>query len=492
MKNWIYWFSGIILFLGIVVSVRWLVDGNVLFHSDIARDFWLMKEVVDNRKLTLIGPRSGGIEGMFHGPAWIYFNLPAYLIGRGNPLVVGWWWFLCHLLTIFSVYWVGKKMAGVKVGLMAGGLYAVAAALDVHSFNNPQGAIILAPWAWYFFWKFVNNLKFKDLVMSIFLMGIAIQFQIAFAGPMLILESLVIGGLIFKKKRWGWLLGYLVLVIPLSTYLLFDLRHDWLQVNSLIKYVKNGAQVGIGWEVIRDRLMGIIGGGGMLLVKNQLVGWGVMIIVLWAAIRMKEVRLFAYLYVGFWIICLGFRGGVPVWYYSPFLPILVLILTLVASKIRFGWWMWLIVCLFNLGYLYKDWQSYEAVNNWTTWRSNQEVALWTFENCGLDKNEFGYFAYTADLYGYSLKYAMDYEQRFYQTKSVLNEKKEITCLLMGPNVAENPEGQMNWKRSDVRLEKEPVLKKQFGNGIVVEKYELDKKEREVASNPNMIRGLEFR
>ena len=53
-----------------------LFKADVRFHTDIARDFLVMADIVETNKPTLIGPKSGGISGVFHGPAWYYLNLP--------------------------------------------------------------------------------------------------------------------------------------------------------------------------------------------------------------------------------------------------------------------------------------------------------------------------------------------------------------------------------------------------------------------------------
>ncbi len=83
------------------------VNGDIIFHTDIARDFLLMEDVVKNKPITLIGPRSGGIPGVFHGPLWTYLNLPSFIIGGGNPAIVSWFWVILYLINLLIVYKIG-------------------------------------------------------------------------------------------------------------------------------------------------------------------------------------------------------------------------------------------------------------------------------------------------------------------------------------------------------------------------------------------------
>src|SRR5688572_10815215 len=79
------------ILLNILLSSWYVLHNDLVFNSDIARDFLLFEEI-SQKKIVLIGPRASGIPGLFHGPLWLYVNYPAYIIGQGNPVVVGWWW----------------------------------------------------------------------------------------------------------------------------------------------------------------------------------------------------------------------------------------------------------------------------------------------------------------------------------------------------------------------------------------------------------------
>src|ERR1700733_1388991 len=89
---------------GIFLFSLHLLNGDLLFHTDIARDFLLIQDIVVNHKLALIGPRAGGIPGTYFGPIWIYLTIPAFFIGNGDPLVVGYFWLFLMIAALGIIF----------------------------------------------------------------------------------------------------------------------------------------------------------------------------------------------------------------------------------------------------------------------------------------------------------------------------------------------------------------------------------------------------
>src|SRR3989344_6206913 len=118
----------------IFLSARPIIDGNISFNTDIARDFLLLEDVYYNHNISLIGPRAGGIPGVFHGPMWIYLNLPAYALGAGNPIAVGWFWVGLFIISIGIIYYVSIKMFDRTTAMIATLVYASAYGTSIPSF----------------------------------------------------------------------------------------------------------------------------------------------------------------------------------------------------------------------------------------------------------------------------------------------------------------------------------------------------------------------
>lgn len=461
----------------LILSAKWLLDNNLLFHTDIARDFYLMKDIWDNKHLTLIGARAGGLTGWFHGPLWLYLNLPAYILSSGNPVIVGWFWLSLHLLTCVSVFVVAKKIFNDKVAFISTLVYSTITILDVHGYINPQGALIIFPIFFYFYWKYKQTNKTINLVLSLFLTGIMIQFQIAFGAPLLILIFIDNVLTTIKDKKISRFLVYFILLIPLSSYILFELRHNFIQIRSISGLVKTTANLNL-----------------IEKIKSIPIWLWISIVLVFIKKKNLALKLFLFFYIGFWLMTLFFNGTVMSYYYFPFLPVLVIICISIISKFNkyiFPIIIGVIVVL-NWNNAIKDNLKYSSDINkqdWSTWNSAKTAANWTLDNCGANS---GYFVYTADLYGYNLRYAMDFQSTKRNITVNPNSKKKVTCLLIGPNVKENPYGSDNWKSGDIKISGKMVDGIEYGNRIKIEKYELEEKDINVEVNPYLIKDTFFR
>ncbi len=475
-----------------VIASRWLVSGNLLFHSDVARDFFLTKEVASGKWITLIGPRSGGVSGWFHGPLWVYANLPAFLLGHGNPVVVGWgWWVGCVLITILIWKLVKNLKFGLGVEWWASALWASGAVLEAHSFNNHQGAMLVAPVFFYTIYRYLNSNSKWWLGWSVFWVGMLIQLQIAFGGPMLLC---LVGLSLYKSlrfKKWSNWWVYLVLILPLLSYILFDIRHDFLQSRAMLSNVLSGNGSSWGTRIL-SRFEGYWLDGWIALVKYKWLNL-LLVLALGAQILWKKdriVKLGVSLYIGFWVFSLLFSGNMVWWYFMPFLGIGAMLVGYLASKYKIWMIIGVLIISLNLVKGIKDSIDYKNDPNKqveTSWLAVKSSVQKMQEMCGSD---YGYFVFTADAYGYPYRYAMEY--LYPENVANLNKKKSTTCLIMGPMVKENPEGWVKWKKYDLKIDGLATSFWQAENGTRVEKYILTPEEQKIEANPNLIKDAFFR
>lgn len=516
-------FFKIFIFLLIVVNTllasRWVLDGNLFFHTDIARDFLLLEDVVDNKHLTLIGPRSGAIPGVFHGPMWLYLNLPAYLVGGGNPVVVAWFWVILYVLSLFIVYWVGKKMFDEKVALLSVVLLSSSTALGIRSLFNPYGALMLSPLFLYVFIKYLQTAKIKNLVLSLLILGFIIQFQMAFGVPILLLTAGYLSYFFFKRKLFKHLGGFFVLLIPLSSFLLFDLRNNFLQFKSVTNYLsgieKHGQVSSTFPQLLKLRVEDVVlnNFGDITAHQNQLSILLAFFLVGVAFLTLRNKKssfsffytIFFYFFLGFWLLSFFFKGPMWSYYYLPFVP-LIIIFFCSLSKVFKGvifYPVFLLILISNLITNFKDATLYNPdvlKQDVSTWKFNLRAAQDVYQNSPL---EFGYYIFTPDLYGYSPRYAMNYVQKGYRDKKVFPYKKyPVTFLLVAPPpiYGRDPESvwykkntnSTKWKSGDIRINKEPTNILTYQNGFKVEKYLLDSEELKIEANPYLINSIFFR
>lgn len=508
-KRIIFLFLLVVAGLSTFLASWFALHGDIVFHTDIARDFLLMEDVVYNKPITLIGPRSGGIPGVFHGPLWTYLNLPAFLIGGGNPAVVGWFWVILYLINLWIVYKIGSLIFKKEVGAIAAALTSIITAFSVPGLFNPFGAVMATPVFLYFLNCYVKEGKIKDLLITLFVLGLIIQFQMAFGGPLLLLFLPLLAFLVIRGRKLHHLFGLLILLIPLSTFILFDLRHQFLQTRSVINYLTGAQNSGkvekpLG-EMIKTRVQSVVNDGPGFITKGRRFAWYLFIILLAASLykvfkknQYKDKRsfylLFFYFYIGYWLTTVLYQGVIWGYYYWPFLSLITLVFAstynFVNKKIFYV--ILLILVIFNFEAEIKN--NFKPASYFgqdgSSWRFHYKTAKTIYDDAPW---QFGYYIFTADQFGYSSRYGMNYLGRQYKNKKAFPyEKKEVVYLMIAPS--NNPTISDDWwKREKVKIRKAPEKIFRFeGSNFRIEKYRLTSGEIKEKSDENLIHTLIFR
>lgn len=499
----------IIISISFIFASWFAIHGDIVFHTDIARDFLLMEDVVRNKPITLIGPRSGGIPGVFHGPLWTYINIPAFIIGNGSPAVVGWFWVLLFAINVFIVYKVGLKMISSEVGWIAAAITSIITAFSVPGFFNPFGAVMLTPVFIYFLFKYIKTNNIKDILFSLFSLGLVIQFQMAFGVPILVLLIPLLLFLIIRNKKFLHVFSLLILLIPLSTFVLFDLKHQFLQTKSVINYLTGKENTGKLDRSFKDlwnsRINSIIHDGPGFVTKNNLalsfVAFAMLTLSLYKLFKHKNENniktyffLFLYFYIGYWLMTIPYKGTIWGYYYWPFLGLIALMFAATGRFIN-KWLFYILLIIFaafnfnsEINLNFKP-ETYFGGDN-SSWRFHEKAAKLIYEDA---PSEFGYYIFTADQFGYSSRYGMNFVQtQFKNKKASPYEKKQTTYLLIFPS--DNPTiDDKWWKAEKVKLKR--LADKVFtfqGSNMRIEKYILSPEEINEKSDENLIHTLIFR
>lgn len=506
-----------LIVFNIILASRWAQDANIFFHTDIARDFLLIEDIISNKHITLIGPRSGAIPGIFHGPLWLYLNVPAYILGNGNPAIVSWFWVSLYIISLALIYYVGKKMVDEKTGLLSALMLSSVTVLQVRSLFNPYGALILVPLFLYTLTSYLKNRDVKILAISVFILGLIIQFQMAFGIPILLVTIIYFGWYLWRSERLKHLSAFFILLIPLATYILFDIRNNFLQFKSVINYligVENHGKIDLSFtQLVGLRFQeSILGSLGEISLHNDFI---TVILALFIAtaflIQIKKHqlsllnRLFILFYGGFWLLTFLFKGPIWSYYYTPFIPMMILVFCSFRKTLdqKLFYCLFAIIFVFNLQVSIKDLSGYNfdaSEQDTSTWKFNYLVAEKVFSG---SEKEFGFYIFTPDLYGYSPRYAMNYYQKTLgDKKSFPFEKKAVAYLLIAPppEYGKDPSSiwyQKNinsnsWKNNDVRISRKTDEVFKYANGFIIEKYNLSADEIKIQSNQFLIQTIFFR
>lgn len=498
----------ILIVSNILLSAYWLLQKDIHYDVDVSRDFLVIDDIIRNNNPTLLGPRSGAIPGVFHGPLWFYVNLPAFLIGGGNPLVVGWFWFFLSIIFLLIVFWVAMKLFDLKVALLSVLLLSansiVNPTIGLRNFYNPYGAVFLTPLFFWWFYHYITTLRVKYLIISLFILGLTIQFQMAFGVPILIAITIFLLYFLFRKEKLLHLFSYFILLIPLMTFILFDLRHNGLQLGAMTQYLNQGGGLPPDFGVLlSDRLNSLIFDCFEMLFPGKnftifytlffLIG---VILALSKSIQSQKIiyRLFCLMFASFWIVSLLYQGGVGN-YFWPFLPLIVIMFCSLYNFLNKK----IFLISFIVLYLANIYVGISAISAFHldidkrgphSWAFNLQVAKKIYADA---KGDFGYYTFSPDRFAYQQRYAMIYAKKFNPfINSFSSTKKPLTYLIEVDPPKDRPElNGIGWRISDVKIDRSANQTFRF-DFIVVEKYLLNDKEVEIPANPYLLDSVFIR
>lgn len=217
-----------------------LLNGDFYYLVDQSRDLLLTKSLVIDHKLTLIGPRTG-LGGIFHGPLWIYMIAPFFAIAKGNPFfTLAPLFILVSMATVMTGFFVGLRLYGKWMGLLLAMLLTLSASLvkTVPFTTNAQVLPLVFLLYLYAIFQFMRG-KGIYFVFALFFIGLGFQFESAFAVLWIPLTLIAI----LLRRRIpnirNIFLGMGAFLLATATFILFDLRHQFLMTSSMLRIFFN-------------------------------------------------------------------------------------------------------------------------------------------------------------------------------------------------------------------------------------------------------------
>lgn len=479
-----------------------VLHGDIVFSADIARDFFLYKEI-ETKGVVLIGPRSS-VSGLFHGPVWLYLNYPAYFLGKGNPVVLGWYWIFLIALSLIVDFKVADKLFGRLVACFYVLQMSVYAVFHAKGLFNPHGVFFLLPIFYFLLIRYLETNKSRYLFFHFLVGGLLIQFQLAIGIPYVVLSSFLITYRALKYGKKKQLLFLLLIPICLVNFIVFDFRHEFSLSHAVGQFLmahKREQEISY-FSIVKDNLRLIFTGTEILRANPVDLNFNLRIPIvfisaffLWKQIKIGQHRqkylVFLYLYLGYFLLSLVNKGFILYFYlYPQFSLVFLIFVSLVTSKYKkvfivlFG-----LILMANFCTAIRD--TIETRNfigkNTDSWKFLYGLSKKIYQQ---PEKEFGYFVYSPDLFAYQAKYAMVYAASVFKNKKASGfEKKPITYLIS----ASHPYFKDRWWRENqVKIEGEPELTFSFDNGYKIEKYLLNVEQVKVPFDANIDTGIHFR
>ena len=497
----------IVVAFNIFLASWYLLNGNLNFGTDLARDFLLLNQI-EEKKFMLIGARAGAAS-LFHGPLWSYLNFPIYFISKGNPIVVGWFWIFLIITFLIIGFRIAKKLFDEKTAYFYLILVSTFLIFQMKEFSHQQAAFLVMPLFFYTFWQYINTFRTHYLAFHVLIAGALIQFEVASGAPFLLLSLVYI---IYLQIRRGKLKHFPVLfliLVPLSTYILFDLRHDFFLLKNLIIYIKGKPdEFYPGLYLIFKSRIDYMSTTAVPLVNNLTLLNRVLTIAILIVLskiilsinhqgkNRKVYLLFFYFFFGYFILSLSSRYELLTQHFLPFVPIVFLVFASLVtsrySKVFLPLLMLIIISNeFQALRFLRDSSAFVIGKNEDSWKFLAKLTDDVFNN---SEQEFGYFVYSPDKLGYEPKYAMIYAKKIHPDKRVFNfEKKPVTYVISTPPPPNDPYmTEEFWIKNSLRIYKKPEKLISYPNGYKIYRYKLSQDETIITPDQWEDSGIHFR
>lgn len=243
-----------------------ILFGYFPFTFDQGRDFLWVKNQVDFHTLSLIGPW-GSLTGVYFGPLWFWFLTIPYLISDGSPIVLS----LANaflivstiILSFFIFFRQNKTFAFILVliALFSTTLQAIAA------YPFPQHLLpVFTLLLMYSYTRLLLNSSSKHLFFSVLIIGLMFHAE----PPTAVLSLLTFPFILLFVPKAKKLISIknltictTLFLITISPLILFDIRHQYIQLHSILDYIQ-GSNTSLGgvlplWERPIERINKIIG-----------------------------------------------------------------------------------------------------------------------------------------------------------------------------------------------------------------------------------------
>lgn len=215
------------------------INQYMTFLGDEGRDMLVVKRMIVDHKFTLLGPITS-VGSMYMGPIYYYFMAPFLWLWNFNPVGPSIMVALLSVATIFFIYKLGSDFFHPAIGLIASFLYAISP-LPITSGRsswNPNVVPFFSILLIYSLIKVAAQKKQRWIISAGLCLGVLLQLHyVTFMFFPIIFFSLLF--LRFKIPVRTYVYAGLAFIVSYSPFLLFELRHGFVNSQAVIRFVLN-------------------------------------------------------------------------------------------------------------------------------------------------------------------------------------------------------------------------------------------------------------
>lgn len=246
----------IILFIGSFFRL-YRIREYLTFLGDEGRDVLVVKRMLIDRKFTLLGPITS-VGSIYMGPVYYYMMAPFLLLSGFDPVGPAIMVAFLGIATIALIYFLTREFFSQYAAIAASLLYAVSPlpVLYGRASWNPNVVPFFAILLMYALLQACLKMKTKWLVVVGLCLGILVQLHYV---TFLFFPIIILVLLLYRKSinKADLLLGFGALLIGYSPFLIFELRHGFVNTMGAWRFLwqqKNEAVGGVAsiWFTVTD------------------------------------------------------------------------------------------------------------------------------------------------------------------------------------------------------------------------------------------------
>lgn len=237
-RKYVIWLGVIILLAAFLRLYR--VQDLMIFRSDQAIDAQAVMNLLQGH-FSLLGPRAS-VGDFYNGPIVYYLMAPFFAVFGSNPLSGTLFQIFFSIATTPLLYWLGKKLRNETVGLTAAFLFAISPLHIDYSraIFNSYPAVFFSTLSLCLLLLIRERMQSKSVWLLQVLLGIilGLTLQMHYLTIVLLILSLLVP-LVWHRSLLAIsyyarvLFGF---VVGLSPFLLFELRHNFLNTIAVLRY----------------------------------------------------------------------------------------------------------------------------------------------------------------------------------------------------------------------------------------------------------------
>lgn len=232
--------AGILRFNQLPSRQYWMIDEE--------RDAFIVKRILVDKHPTLIG---GALPGGFYlAPGYFYISAFFYYFAGANPIVMGYIAAFFGVLTVPLIFYIAKRLFDQQIAILASFFYSFSYLTVIYNRTwwpltfSPMVAIIC-------YWSLFEIAKYKKLGWTLVLSAaLIVGVQTDPSNFSLLVLSIVIWG-IFKLpiRAKPVLLAIGLLIVSHLPLVIFDFRHDFLNLKAILKFFSGQTGAGINFDL---------------------------------------------------------------------------------------------------------------------------------------------------------------------------------------------------------------------------------------------------